>query len=159
MHKKATHTQNLTFNFTDWSNTRSIPKSGRNEKGNLIIVKRSDIEECATEYQVTLLFSITSDGHEISVRLESHPATVVRIDYGAVDMFDLVKGFPVELVSLDGAKLVPYGDLALEGDSDREVCPLPGGAFWLKMPEGREHPALHDRLFTLESEWEVGFHS
>lgn len=158
MHKKATHVQNLTFNFEDWSNTRSIPKSGRNEKGNLIIVKRSgDIG--ATEYQVTMVFSITSDGHAVSVRLESHPATVVRIDYGTTDMFDLAKGFPVESVSLEGAKLVPYGDLTLRGESDREVCPLPGGAFWLKMPEGREHPALHDKLFTLESEWEVGFHS
>lgn len=154
---KATRVQELTFNFEDWSNTRSIPPGFRNEKGNLIITKHTG--ECATEYQVTLLFSVTSDEHDISVRLESHPATVVRIDYGAVDMFDLVKGFPVESVSLEGAKLVPYGDFTLEGNSDREVCPLPGGAFWLKMPEGQEHPALHDRLFTLESEWEVGFHS
>lgn len=158
---KATHVQELTFSFEDWGNTRSIPTNGRNKKGNLVLIKRNDNinRECATEYQVALTFSITSDGREVSVRLEDHPATIVRIDYGEVDIFDLAKGFQMESVSLDGAKLVPYGDFTLIGESDREVYPLPGGAFWLKMPEGREHPALHDKLFTLESEWEVGFHS
>ncbi|QQS20728.1 MAG: hypothetical protein IPL87_04150 [Candidatus Moraniibacteriota bacterium] len=144
------YVQDLQFSFEDWRLTRT-PKEGA-------LKKHVRDEECATEWHVVIIFSLSSSlrsyREEAFVRLEPHAARVVRVDWGEIDNFTLIEGLPIEEVPMDGAFLVPYGDFTLQGRDNREVCSLLGGSFKLL---GVEHPSLEGRIFQLAGPFEIEF--